>query len=145
MKRVEPEFILQCVMRGIVLLFFAATLGTFVYFMHIRIDERKAINRSELTATQARVVKKTMKRTIVCSGKSTVPITTYRLHCRPDGVKKSYSIRVDKDVYDSVRKGDSVDVTMYIDKKSRKILDLEFGDLTKDKQLKCLLVVCFLL
>ena len=133
MKRVEPEFVLQCVMRGIVLLFFAATLGTFVYFMHIRIDERKAINRSELTATQARVVKKTMKRTIVCSGKSTVPIATYRLHCRPDGVKKSFSIRVDKDVYDSVPKGDSVDVTMYIDKKSRKILDLEFGDLTKDK------------
>ena len=133
MKRVEPEFVLQHVLSGIVLLFFAVTLGTCVYFMHIYTEEQKAINRSELTATQARVVKKTIKRTIVSSGKSTVPITTYRLHCRPDGVKKSYSIRVDKDVYDSVRKGDSVDVTMYIDKESHKILDLEFGDLTKDK------------
>lgn len=133
MKRVEPEFVLQCVMRGIVLLFFAATLGIFVNIMYINNEEQKAINRSELTATQARIVKKTVKRTIVCSGKSTVPITTYRLHCRPDGVKESYSIRVDKDVYDSVRKGDSVDVTMYIDKESRKILDLELGDLTKDK------------
>ena len=133
MKRVEPEFVLQCVMRGIVLLFFAATLGTFVSIMYINNEEQKAINRSELTATQARIVKKTVKRTIVSDGKATVPITTYRLHCQPDGVKKSYSIRVDKDVYDSVRKGDSVDVTMYIDKKSRKILDLEFGDLTKDK------------
>ena len=133
MKSVEPEFVLQCVIRGIVLLFFVATLGIFVNIMYINNEEQKAINRSELTATQARIVKKTVKRTIVCSGKSTVPITTYRLHCRPDGVKKSYSIRVDKDVYDSVRKGDSVDVTMYIDKESRKILDLELGDLTKDK------------
>lgn len=141
MKRVEPEFVLQYVLRGIASLFFVVTLGICVYVMHIYTEEQKAINRSELVAinrselvaTQARVVKKTIKRTIVSSGKSTVPITTYRLHCRPDGVKKSYSIRVDKDVYDIVHKGDSVDVTMYIDKESRKILDLEFGDLTKDK------------
>ena len=133
MNRVESEFVLQHVLRGIVLLFFAVTLGICVYFMYIHIEERKAINRSELVATQARVVKRTIKRTIVSSGKSTVPITTYRLHCRPDEVKKSYSIRVDKDMYDSVRKGDSVDVTLYVDKESRKILDLEFGDLTKDK------------
>lgn len=133
MKRVESEFVLQCVLYGIVLLFFAATLGMFVNIMHIKIEEQKAINRSELTATQACVVKKTIKRTVVSSGKCTVPITTYRLHCRPDGVKESYSIRVDKNVYDSVHKGYSVDVTMYIDKESRKILDLEFGDLTKDK------------
>lgn len=137
MKWNEPEFALQDILRGILLLLSVVTLGIGVYAyivtMHIHNEEQKAINGSELTATQARIVKKTVKRTIVSDGKATVPITTYRLHCQPDGVKKSYSIRVDKDVYDSVRKGDSVDVTMYIDKKSRKILDLEFGDLTKDK------------
>ena len=132
-KKVRRGFGVVEFIRGAMLLIGTVVLIMCVYTLHVEIEKQNAINRSELVATQARVVKKTIKRTIVSSGKSTVPITTYRLHCRPDGVKKSYSIRVDKDVYDSVRKGDSVDVTMYIDKESHKILDLEFGDLTKDK------------
>lgn len=102
-------------------------------------------NKSELVLTRARVVEKSTKHSrnstgvtafsvgnrIVHFGGMPISSTTYRLRCQPCGGENSYTIDVDRDTYDNTAEGDNVVVTLYVDKESGNVLDLELGDTTK--------------